>query len=88
MLFDVYQDLDAYETKLRMNVFEKENFKLVSSAKLTGDDLKNYLRTDQKMHLMDVNNREELGKYLVENILVDVQNKAMMLLKSQTGQEG
>ena len=40
------------------------------------------------MHLMDANNREELGKYLVENILVDAQNKAMMLLKSQTGQDG
>lgn len=60
---------------------------MISSAKLAGDELKSYLRTDKKNHLLEVHNREELGKYLVENILVDVSNKAMMLLKSQLGNE-
>jgi len=87
MFFDVYQDLDAFDVKLRINVFDRLTFKMVSSAKLNGDELKAYLRTDKKNHLLEVSNREELGKYLVENILVDAPNKAMMLLKSQTGQE-
>ena len=65
------QDLDAFEFKLRINVFDRQNFKMVSSAKLPGDELKQYLKIDKKNYLLEVNKREELGKYLVENILVD-----------------
>ena len=85
MLFDVYQDLDPYDVKLRINAFDKENFKLLSSANLSGGDLKSYLKEDKKSHLIEGQNREELGKYLVENILVDHSQNAMMLLKSQVG---
>ena len=73
MFFDVYQDLDPYEVKLRINAFEKENFKLVSSAFLSGENLKLYLRTDKKSFLMEGQNREEMGKYLIENILIEKQ---------------
>ena len=88
MFFDVYQDLDAFETKLRINVFDRHNFKMISAAKLPGDELKQYLKVDKKNYLLEVSNREQLGQYLVENILVDSNNKAMMLLKAQSGTEG
>ena len=48
---------------------------MISSAKLSGEELKNYLKADRKTSLLDANKREEMGKYLVENILVDAPNK-------------
>lgn len=81
-MFDVYQDLDPYEVKLRINAFDKENFRMLSSSNFGGSELKKYLFTDKKTHLMDGPQREELGKYLVENILIDESKNAMMLLKS------
>lgn len=71
----MYQDLDAFEIKLRINVFDRSTFKMISSAKLSGEELKNYLKADRKTSLLDANKREEMGKYLVENILVDAPNK-------------
>lgn len=88
LMFDVYQDLDPYEVKLRINAFDKENFRMLSSSNFGGAELKKYLHTDKKTHLMDGQQREELGKYLVENILIDESKNAMMLLKSQTGPAG
>ena len=82
LLFDVYQNLDPFEVKLRINAFEKENFKLVSAAQMAGDDLKKYLKSDKKSFLMEGQNRHDLGKYLVENILVDEANHDMMLLRA------
>ena len=32
LLYDIYQDLDPFETRLRINVFDQETFKLVGSA--------------------------------------------------------
>jgi hypothetical protein len=32
LLFDVYQNLDPFEVNLRVNAFEKDNYRLVSSA--------------------------------------------------------
>lgn len=84
LYFDVYQDLDPYEVKMRINAFDKENFNLLSSANLYGEELKAYLKTDQKLFLLEGQQREELGKYLVENILVDQTNKNILLLNSQT----
>ena len=49
----MYQDLDPYEIKLRINAFEKENYRLLSSANVKGDDLKTYLRTDKKTFLIE-----------------------------------
>lgn len=77
--------MDPYDLKLRINAFDKENYKLLSSSNLEGDDLKSYLKQDKKSYLMEGQNREDLGKYLVENILVDHSQNAMMLLKSQVG---
>ena len=82
-LFDVYQDLDPYDIKLRINAFERDDFKLLSSANIAGDALKKYLKEDKKTFLIEPQNREDLGKYLIENILVDESKNAMMLLKSQ-----
>ena len=79
-LFDVYQDLDPYEVKLRVNAFEKENFKLLSSSFLSGENLKLYLRQDRKSYLMEGQNREEMGKYLIENILIEKQKQSAMML--------
>lgn len=76
----MYQDLDPYEVKLRINAFEKENFKLVSSAFLSGENLKLYLRTDKKSYLMEGQNREEMGKYLIENVLIEKQKQSAMML--------
>lgn len=76
----MYQDLDPYEVKLRINAFEKENFKLVSSSFLSGENLKLYLRTDKKSYLMEGQNREEMGKYLIENILIEKQKQSAMML--------
>ena len=76
----MYQDLDPYEVKLRINAFEKENFKLVSSAFLSGENLKLYLRKDKKSFLMEGQNREEMGKYLIENILIEKQKQSSMML--------
>lgn len=81
-LFDVYQDLDPYEVKLRINAFDKESFRLLSSANVMGNELKAYLQKDKKTFLIEAQHREDLGKYLVENILVDESKNAMMLLKS------
>ena len=82
-LFDVYQDLDPYDIKLRINAFERDDFKLLSSANIAGDVLKKYLKEDKKTFLIEPQNREDLGKYLVENLLVDESKNAMLLLKSQ-----
>lgn len=46
LLFDVYQNLDPYEVNLRVNAFDKESFRLASSAFIGGKDLRNYLSTD------------------------------------------
>ena len=46
LLFDVYQDLDPYEVRVRINAFEKENYRMLSSANLTGPELKVFLRQD------------------------------------------
>lgn len=78
----MYQDLDPYEIKLRINSFEKEDFNMLSSANIGGDALKTYLKTDKKLFLLEAQNREDLGKYLVENIMIDEARNAMMLLKS------
>ena len=43
MLFDVYQDLHPFDVNLRVNAFEKEHFKLLSSAAIAGPELKNFL---------------------------------------------
>lgn len=47
-----------------MNAFEKENFKMVSSAFMGGPELKAYLRADEKSSLAEGQKREELGRYL------------------------
>ena len=65
---------------MRINAFEKENFKLVSSAFLSGENLKLYLRTDKKSYLMEGQNREEMGKYLIENVLIEKQKQSAMML--------
>lgn len=46
LYFDVYQDLDPYEVRVRINAFDKENYRLLSSANLAGEELRNYLKTD------------------------------------------
>ena len=35
LLYDIYQDLDPFETRIRINVFDQETFKLISSAQVT-----------------------------------------------------
>lgn len=74
--------MDPYEVKLRINAFDKENYKLISSANMSGNELKKYLQKDKKSHLLEGQAREELGKYLVENLLIDESKNFMMLLQS------
>jgi len=38
---------------MRINAFDKENFNLLSSANLYGEELKAYLKTDQKLFLLE-----------------------------------
>ena len=79
----MYQDLDPYDVKLRVNAFERDDYRLLSSANIAGEALKKYLKTDKKTFLIEPQNKDDLGKYLVENLLVDESKNSMMLLKSQ-----
>ena len=53
VLFDVYQDLDPFELKLRVNAFDKENFKMLSSAAMDAANLRSYLKRDKKSFLIE-----------------------------------
>ena len=82
LLYDIYQDLDPFETRIRINVFDQETFKLVGSAQATQKELMAELRRDQRQYLFEAQHREELGKYLVENIVLDQAKNSMFFLKS------
>ena len=44
------------------------------------------LSRDQRKYLFEGQNREELGKYLVENIVLDRAKNSMYFLKSSVGE--
>ena len=82
LLYDISQELDPFETKFRVNVFKKETFELITSAQVSQQELQKELSKDQKRYLFEAQNREELGKYLIENIVLDKQRNTMFFLKS------
>ena len=44
------------------------------------------LDKDEKRYLFEGQNREELGKYLVENVVLDKTKNSMFFLKSSVGE--
>lgn len=66
--------------KLRINAYERDTFKLISSAVTVQDEIMKNLDADKRKYLMDANNRDELGKYLIENIIFEGNSKRMVFL--------
>ena len=71
LLYDISQELDPFENRFRINVFKQETFELISSAQVSQQELQKELNKDQKRYLFEAQNRGELGKYLIENIVFD-----------------
>ena len=49
---------------------------------MSQQELQKELNKDQKRYLFEAQNRGELGKYLIENIVLDKQKNTMFFLKS------
>ena len=82
LLYDISQELDPFENRFRINVFKQDTFELITSAQVSQQELQKELNKDQKRYLFEAQNRGELGKYLIENIVLDKQKNTMFFLKS------
>ncbi len=82
MLYDVYQMLDPFKIKIKINVYDKRTFALLASAQCDEEALKTELKKDGKQHLLEGHRRDELARYLIENAHLDKKQKLIFFMKS------
>jgi len=82
MLYDVYQVLDPFKIKIKINVYNNITFALLASANCEEEELKTELKKDGKIHLLEGHRRDELARYLIENAHLDKNKKLIFFMKS------
>ena len=82
MLYDVYQVLDPFKLKLKLNVYDKASFALLASAVCEEETLQKELKRDNKVFLLEGQKRDQLARYLIENTHLDANRKLVFFLRS------
>jgi len=53
---------------LKINTFDKDTFRLLKAASVSEQELSDELAADAQRHLLEPQSRQELAKYLVQNL--------------------
>ena len=72
LLYEVYEILNPGEgCTIRLKVYDKESFKMLTSSELPEGELIKELNKDRMSYLSGPQYREELAKYIITNSFFD-----------------
>ena len=82
-MFDVSEVINPYQVILRVKTYDSDSLKVLSVSDINEKQLKEELSTDHVSYLLaEPSRREELCKYIVQNIHYDEYRRRVYFLKS------
>ena len=84
LIFDFNEIINPYELILRIKTFDAKSLKVRSISDIKEYEIRKELMKDKMSHLMEPQRREELAKYLVQNMIYDELKKRIYFLQTPT----
>ena len=85
--FDVFEIQNAKELCLRIKVFRKDTFEMLTSCDIGEEAMRKELTQDKRSFLSQPQQREQLARYLIENSFFDESTNMLKFLKSDLIEE-
>ncbi len=83
LLFDVSEVINPYQLILRVKTYDSDSLKVLSVSDINEKQLREELTTDHVSYLLaEPSRREELCKYIVQNIHYDELKRSVYFLKT------
>ena len=81
--FEVLEVLIPTELVIRIKVYDKQNFLMLTSCDIAESILREELQKDQRSNLLGPQKREDLAKYLIVNSFYDDRQKSLKFMESE-----
>lgn len=87
LLYDIFEVLNAEELQIRIKVYQKETYIMLTSCEIGETELKAQLIKDRRSFLTGSTQREELAKYIIENSFFDEDANSLRFMISDLVEE-
>ena len=82
MFFDVFEITNAHEFSLRLKVYRKETFEMLTSCEIGEGTLREQLAQDKRSFLSQPQQREQLARYVIDNSYYDEAGRSLRFMVS------